>query len=570
MSLARLGPVPQVPGTCFLETAHKAPPQGNFPLNRLAQQFCGKPLLGRIVFLTIFEAVLALPTIGFPQSEQYFGIRVIDAHTRRGVPLVELRTVHEVSYWTDSAGWVAVGDPELMNREVYFHVRSPGYTLPADGFGFRGVRLPVRAGQKATISLQRQNLAERLYRITGAGIYRDSTLVGDKEAFNTPLVRADVAGQDSVQSAVYRGKIYWFWGDTNRLSYPLGNFRTTGAVAPLPGQEGFDPARGVPLKYFTGPDERCKNMCPFEPPEGMIWIDGLVVLLESNDEAKLIAHYARMKSLEEMLEHGLAVFDPDQSVFRTWVRFPLSVRGRVLQGHPFRHREGEMEYVYCGLAVANLRVRATQEAIADPNAYEVWTCLAEALPARNSPTHSETPPSSKQSVLPSIERDTQGKAIWRWSHKAPPVDPMLEDRLFKAGRLKPEETYFHPVDVETGQHVLLHSGSVRWNPWRRRWILIAVEQGGNSSFLGEVWYAEAESPVGPWRRTIKILTHDRYSFYNPVHHDFLDQEGGRVIYFEGTYSHTFSGAPLPTPRYDYNQIMYRLDLADPRLKPAQP
>ena len=42
-------------------------------------------------------------------------------------------------------------------------------------------------------------------------------------------------------------------------------------------------------------------------------------------------------------------------------------------------------------------------------------------------------------------------------------------------------------------------------------------------------------------------------------------EQGRIIYFEGTYASTFSGAPSPTPRYDYNQIMYLLDLGDPRL-----
>ena len=45
----------------------------------------------------------------------------------------------------------------------------------------------------------------------------------------------------------------------------------------------------------------------------------------------------------------------------------------------------------------------------------------------------------------------------------------------------------------------------------------------------------------------------------------VDQEGGRVIYFEGTYANTFSGNPEATPRYDYNQVMYRLDLDDPRL-----
>ena len=39
---------------------------------------------------------------------------------------------------------------------------------------------------------------------------------------------------------------------------------------------------------------------------------------------------------------------------------------------------------------------------------------------------------------------------------------------------------------------------------------------------------------------MKVVTHDRYSFYNPVHHPFFDQAGGRIIYFEGTYATTFS------------------------------
>ncbi len=38
-----------------------------------------------------------------------------------------------------------------------------------------------------------------------------------------------------------------------------------------------------------------------------------------------------------------------------------------------------------------------------------------------------------------------------------------------------------------------------------------------------------------------------------------------MIFFEGTYTTTFSGNPDPTPRYDYNQIMYQLDLSDRRL-----
>src|SRR5260221_8205969 len=42
-------------------------------------------------------------------------------------------------------------------------------------------------------------------------------------------------------------------------------------------------------------------------------------------------------------------------------------------------------------------------------------------------------------------------------------------------------------------------------------------------------------------------------------------DGGRSIFFEGTYTHSFSGNADQTPRYDYNQIMYKLALDDPRV-----
>jgi hypothetical protein len=94
--------------------------------------------------------------------------------------------------------------------------------------------------------------------------------------------------------------------------------------------------------------------------------------------------------------------------------------------------------------------------------------------------------------------------------------------------------------------------------------MIAVQSGG-TSYLGEVWYAEADAPEGPWAYAVKIVTHDRYSFYNPKQHPMFDQQGGRVIFFEGTYTHTFSGNSEPTPRYDYNQVLYKLDLGDRRV-----
>jgi hypothetical protein len=110
---------------------------------------------------------------------------------------------------------------------------------------------------------------------------------------------------------------------------------------------------------------------------------------------------------------------------------------------------------------------------------------------------------------------------------------------------------------------------VAWNAHRGRWIMIFVQEGG-ASYLGEVWYAEADAPTGPWGAAVKVASHERYSFYNPKHQPMFDKDGGRFIFFEGTYTHTFSGNPDATPRYDYNQMMYKLDLAHPRLKLPPP
>jgi hypothetical protein len=85
------------------------------------------------------------------------------------------------------------------------------------------------------------------------------------------------------------------------------------------------------------------------------------------------------------------------------------------------------------------------------------------------------------------------------------------------------------------------------------------------SMLGEVWFSESATPAGPWKYARRVITHDNYSFYNPKQHPMFDSEGGRKIFFEGTYTTTFSGNPNPTPGYDYNQIMYTLDLTDVRL-----
>src|SRR5436190_8014437 len=88
-------------------------------------------------------------------------IRVVDAATGRGVPLVELETVNSLRFVTDNAGRVAFHEPDLMGREVFFWVRSHGYQAPKDGFGFAGVRITPRPGRPAIIRLTRRMAAER-------------------------------------------------------------------------------------------------------------------------------------------------------------------------------------------------------------------------------------------------------------------------------------------------------------------------------------------------------------------------------------------------------------------------
>lgn len=476
----------------------------------------------------------------------YFRITVVDELTGRGVPLVELRTVNDVRCYTDSAGVVAFLEPSLMGQDVYFHVRSHGYEHARDGFGYRGARLNVTAGGKATLRLKRINIAERLYRVTGAGIYRDSVLLGDSVPLSRPLLNRQVLGSDSVVNAVYQGQIFWFWGDTNRAAYPLGNFHVPGATSRLPSDGGLDPAIGVDLHYF--PDESgFVASTAHMPGEGPTWIDGLVKLTDESGRERLFAKYVKIKPPLTVYERGLAEFNRDTRQFEKSCQFDMN-QPLFPGGHPFHHTDNGQEYIYFATPYPLIRVRATVSDLHDLSRYESWTCLK---------------PGSREDSC-RVDRDESGRLRFAWKADTLPLTQQLEKRLIADGILKADEAWFRLKDVASSDPVNAHSGSVCWNDFRQRWVMIFVESGG-SSMLGEVWYSESTSPAGPWEVARKIATHDHYSFYNPKQHPVFDDDGGRVIYFEGTYTNTFSGNPDRTPRYNYNQIMYRLDLADPRL-----
>jgi hypothetical protein len=460
--------------------------------------------------------------------DQCFTITVVDAATGRGVPLVELRTTNEIRLWTDSAGVVAFTEPGLMGKRVFFHVSSHGYEHAADGFGYRGVALDVQAGGAATVKVQRHNLAERLCRLTGAGIYRDSVLAGRKPPLREPLLAAQVAGQDSVQAVVHDGRIFWFWGDTSRPAYPLGHFGTSGAVSALPDHGGLRPSVGVDYTYFTGSDGFAR---PVVPGEHLRWIDGVVAVADPDGKERIVARLDVRKSLGEGLSRHFVVWDDAAAQFERLRDFAPD-EARLLQGHALRH---DGWFYFCN-PFPIVRVRADWTSLQDPARYEGWTL--------------------------------DGGAAWRPGVVSTTQDE--QERAIAAGTLQAADAWFALRDAASGAVVRAHGGSIAWNAHRQRWILLATERGGGPSMLGEVWFAEAPAIEGPWRRAHKVVTHDRYSFYNVVHHPFFDEDGGRTIYFEGTYTGMFSRQGDLTPRYEYNQILYRLDLADPRLSPSKP
>jgi hypothetical protein len=458
-----------------------------------------------------------------PAAEHLFVVQVVDEATGRGVPLVQFRTLHEQAWHTDSNGIIAIVDPWLLGHDVFFRIRSHGYLLVADDqvWDEPGKVLAVRPGARATIRMRRINIAERLYRITGAAIYGHSVAAGLPVPIREPLLSGGVTGQDTGAAIPYNGLIYWFWGDTFGLAD--ANFNVSGATAPLPGPGGTDPDAGIDLTYFVDEHGFSRPMLPMDMP--LSWVESLMVIRDPAGVERLVATWARVGENLEPEERGVAVFDDSLGVLKTIAAMPADRKAH--SSHPVRVVHGDRAWWYL---YPHRRVPDDWYAVQDPGAYESYTC----------PPPGGAPQCSWKRGTSFIETADE------------------EQRAIREGRLHPDAAHFALVDVETGHSLASGIGSIAWNSYVGRWIMI----GGG---FGEVFYSEADAPEGPWRCARRIVQHDRYNFYNVAHLPFLDRDDGRVIYFEGTYTTGFVQGAVPTPLYDYNQVMYRLSLDDPRL-----
>lgn len=432
-------------------------------------------------------------------------IEVADKANGWPVPLVELRTTHSVRLVTDNAGVIAFDLPELMGRETWFDVIGHGYEVPKDGFGYRGVRLTPQPGATLKVQVNRVNIAKRLGRSTGAGLFAESQKLGRE--LDWP--ESGVLGCDSVQNAVHGGRLFWAFGDTTLARYPLGIFDMSSATtAPQP-LASFEPPLRLKLDYFRDTNGRPRGVAPM-PGSGPTWVSGYVSLPDKTGTPRLVGSYLKIRPPMEAYECGLCVWNDRTENFErervVWTNTEASPKPPpVPEGHPLLWKDDAgKEWVLFGNPLPRLRCPARFEAWADPATWEV---------------------------------------------------------------LKPQETLASAAD---GAPVKPHSGSVAWNAYRHRWVTVFMQTFGKPSAFGELWYAEAESPTGPWGKAVKILTHDNYSFYNPRLHPEFTPAGSPILIFEGTYTAEFADHPQITPRYNYNQIIYRLDLDNPALAPAAP
>jgi hypothetical protein len=510
--------------------------------------------------LQIVAVVVVLPTIAHSAPADYFGIRVVDQETGRGIPLVELRTTYKARYYTDSAGYVAFLEPGLMDQEVWFDVASYGYDSPKGPIGTHGIALKIAPGTTTEIKLHRNQIAERLYRMTGYGTYRDSTLLGISPPIDRDLLPGQVTGQDSVQTAIYRGRMYWLWQDTDRLSFALGNFSMTGATSALP--EKLDPERGIEFKYFVRQPYGFVKPFALVKREGNnpIWVDGIMVVKDAARRERMLGRYVAANPDYSFAEIGLVLYDDEKNQFDALKKLEKHEATRLYpSGHPCRVQAYGNDYYYFSNPFPCARVMLTFEAASDFSAYEGFTCL--------------TPGSVFQNEKSSVNRDADGKLVWTWQRRTEPIGPDEFEALVEAGLTTAEESPFQIKDVETGKPVRVHNGSVAWNPYLKAWVFLFGQRDGDS-FLGEIWLATASAPEGPWTAARKVATHARpgnnNDLYNPMQHPELAGEDGKILYFQGTFVNTFSGNPSPTPYYDYNQLMYRVDLSDDRLKLPTP
>jgi hypothetical protein len=300
-------------------------------------------------------------------------------------------------------------------------------------------------------------------------------------------------------------------------------------------------------------------MCP---PEGIPWPEGethlrcwmghLIAVPDAENVERLLATYSIGRGFDE-LKVGWAQFD---DTLQHFVELTSGGGGTPLGlGYPTKVRHGSTTWAYgptfsTAFAITSLdppeitvshfdnpvRTLATVAGLTTPSTYQAYTPFAQG---------SDT----------TLDVALDGTLVYSWKTSTVPLraNNPVADTVPADQKL-----YGHHRDVETGVVPALTGGSVDWNDYRQRFLTLV-----SGILSGEIYYLEADTPMGPWTASRKVVTHanlpTRYTTYGTRRHPFFDKQGGREVFFETTYTAWLSNS-IATPRYDYNQIMHRLDL----------
>ena len=431
-----------------------------------------------------------------------------DASTAWPVPGVELRTVHGVRFVSDNAGLIAFDLPELMGRQTWLSLHGHGYTvsdeLRRQQFGYCGVQIIPAPGKTIKIEVQRKILARRLGRLTGAGLFAESQKLGD----HVDCGESSVLGADSVVTAELGGKLMWFWGDTRLAHHPIGIYNVSAAWT-----ENFQPPATPPLRppfaYFSGrrtarSETRPRGVAAV-PGDGPTWIWGAITLPDAHGVPHLVAAAVKVRDKLKKYRWDLVEWDVREELFK-----PIET---------------------------------------------VWT---------EDVAHPKAPPVPEGHAVPWT--DAEGR---KWILFCQPFPILRTPATYEGWRDSKNWVPLHAATqakTPTGECISVHKGHIAWHPWSRKWLAIFTQRGGGkecSSSRGEIWLAEASDPIGPYTAARKVLSHDCYTFYNPVLHPQFFSADSPLIHFEGSYTVEFSGNEMPTPRWDYNQVLYQVDLSKP-------
>ena len=544
-----------------------------------------------------------------------FKITIVDGVTGRGVPLVQLRTSNYISWYSDSAGVVAFDEPGMLGMAVYFVVLTDGYeivasaVLPNTPGSEPGVLLRTVGGDSATITLRRTQPAERLYRLTGGGLYRDTLLTGGAAPVKEPQIsKSSSIGQDSLMAIPFKKQVFWCFGDTECPAGPrdtdcqhYGRFTNcavtvrsvgNGSVPPsldyfvsknsrAPGGLGSDGRPNDALLKLWNPGSFVHPKAMLAGPQGQIynqssWIGSMTVTKDAagNDDALWVTYVCPWGGPDKIF--GVAKWSEAQQVFLPEQGAAQKLRysgAQVVQ--TLSPADKAAGFIYYASAFAMSRVPANSSSIVNPSLYEYFSpCSAGASGCK-----------SKMSA-----------ASWGWKKSnldgglsgVGYFNPTAELGAIKAGLLPraAARMQVHDKAHPFGGSLVLSRGSVNWNAHRSKYVLIAEQAQLNraaplgASRHGEIFYCESSSITGPWTACTSVITHNQtgMSCYNPMQLAWLDEYGGARVYIACTFTAMASSTggktdrscraddyggvdcAVAVPRYEYNNLVFGLDV----------